>query len=98
MAADACARRGLDRALLAAFVLRQARVANPLMPLRLFRSRPVSGANLIQALLVIGMFGMFFLGALYMQRILGYDALQGGLAYVPWRFSIGMTRISLSTP
>jgi EmrB/QacA subfamily drug resistance transporter len=69
--------------LLAAFVARQARVANPLMPLRLFRSRNVAGANLVQALLVVGMFGMFFLGALYMQRILGYDALQVGLAYLP---------------
>jgi EmrB/QacA subfamily drug resistance transporter len=69
--------------LLAAFVARQARVENPLMPLRLFRSRDVSGANLVQALMVIGMFGMFFLGALYMQQILGYDALQVGLAYLP---------------
>jgi EmrB/QacA subfamily drug resistance transporter len=69
--------------LLAAFVTRQARVANPLMPLRLFRSPNVSGANVVQALLVVGMFGMFFLGALYMQRILGYDALQVGLAYLP---------------
>jgi EmrB/QacA subfamily drug resistance transporter len=69
--------------LLAAFVARQARVENPLMPLRLFRSRNVAGANLVQALLVVGMFGMFFLGALYMQRILGYDALQVGLAYLP---------------
>src|SRR3954451_1368233 len=47
-------------ALLAAFLVRQARVDNPLMPLRLFRSRNVSGANLVQALLVVGMFGMFF--------------------------------------
>lgn len=61
--------------LLGAFVARQARVANPLMPLRLFRSRNVSGANVVQALLVVGMFGMFFLGALYMQQILGYDPL-----------------------
>jgi Methyltransferase domain len=53
------------------------------MPLRLFRSRNVAGANLVQALLVVGMFGMFFLGALYMQRILRYDALQVGLAYLP---------------
>src|SRR5207302_2625708 len=57
-------------ALVAGFILRQARIANPLMPLRLFRSRIVTGANLIQALLVAGMFGMFFLGALYLQRIL----------------------------
>jgi EmrB/QacA subfamily drug resistance transporter len=76
--------------LLAAFLVRQARVANPLMPLRLFRSRTVAGANLVQALLVVGMFGMFFLGALYMQRILGYDALQVGLAYLPTTAVMGV--------
>jgi EmrB/QacA subfamily drug resistance transporter len=76
-------------ALLVAFVARQARIANPLMPLRLFRSRNVSGANLVQALLVVGMFGMFFLGALYMQQILGYDALQVGLAYLPMTVVMG---------
>jgi EmrB/QacA subfamily drug resistance transporter len=75
--------------LLIAFVARQARVANPLMPLRLFRSRQVSGANLVQALMVVGMFAMFFLGALYMQRILGYDALQVGLAYLPLTIVMG---------
>jgi EmrB/QacA subfamily drug resistance transporter len=75
--------------LLGAFVARQARIANPLMPLRLFRSRNVSAANAVQALLVVGMFGMFFLGALYMQRILGYDALQVGLAYLPMTVVMG---------
>ena len=53
------------------------------MPLRLFRSRNVAGANVVMALLVVGMFGMFFLGALYLQRILGYDALEVGLAFLP---------------
>src|SRR5215208_4223593 len=75
--------------LLAAFVARQARVANPLMPLRLFRSRNVAGANVVQALLVVGMFGMFFLGALYMQQILGYNALQVGFAYLPMTVVMG---------
>ena len=76
-------------ALLAAFLVRQARIENPLMPLRLFRSRNVSGANLVQAMLVVGMFGMFFLGALYMQRILGYDALEVGLAFLPSTIVMG---------
>jgi EmrB/QacA subfamily drug resistance transporter len=80
---------GVSVALLAAFLVRQARAENPLMPLRLFRSREVSGANLVQALLVVGMFGMFFLGALYMQRILGYDALEVGLAYLPATLVMG---------
>jgi EmrB/QacA subfamily drug resistance transporter len=75
---------GVSIAVLALFVARQARIPNPLMPLRLFRSRNVAGANLVQSLLVVGMFGMFFLGALYMQRILGYGALEVGLAFLPW--------------
>ena len=70
-------------ALIVAFVVRQARIENPLMPLRLFRSREVTGANLVMALLVVGFFGMFFLGALYMQGILGYSALEVGLAFLP---------------
>jgi EmrB/QacA subfamily drug resistance transporter len=74
---------GVSLALLAAFIARQARIANPLMPLRLFRSRNVGGANLVQGLTVVGMFGLFFLGALYLQRILGYKPFQVGLAFLP---------------
>jgi EmrB/QacA subfamily drug resistance transporter len=84
--------------LLAAFILRQARVANPLIPLRLFRSRNVSGANAVQALLVVGMFGMFFLGALYMQRILGYDPIQVGLAYLPLTVAMGTMSFRFAGP
>jgi EmrB/QacA subfamily drug resistance transporter len=83
-------------ALLAAFIARQARIANPLMPLRLFRSRNVAGANAIQALFVSGMFGMFFLGALYMQRVLGYDALEVGLAFLPVTVVIGTLSLGFS--
>ncbi|HEU4979600.1 MAG TPA: MFS transporter, partial [Solirubrobacterales bacterium] len=74
---------GIALLLLAAFLARQARIPNPLMPLRLFRSRNVAGANLVMGLLVVGFFGMFFLGALYMQGILGYSALEVGLAFLP---------------
>jgi len=83
-------------ALVAAFVVRQSRIANPLMPLRLFRSRNVSGANVVQALLVAGMFGMFFLGALYMQRILAYDALEVGLAFLPATIVMGTMSLRFS--
>ena len=75
--------------LLVAFVARQATARNPLMPLRIFRSRNIVGANLIQVLGVAGMFGMFFLGALYLQRILDYDALQTGLAFLPVTIIMG---------
>ena len=76
-------------ALLAAFVVRQARARTPLMPLRILRSRNVSGANLVQVLMVAGLFGMFFLGVLYMQRVLGYDAIETGLAFLPVALLIG---------
>jgi EmrB/QacA subfamily drug resistance transporter len=83
-------------ALGAVFIWRQARIANPLMPLRLFRSRNVSGANAAQALLVAGMFSMFFLGALYMQEILGYDPLQVGLAFLPATMVMGTLSLGFS--
>jgi hypothetical protein len=82
--------------LLAGFILRQARVANPLMPLRLFRSRNVAGGNAMQALLVAGMFGMFFMGALYFQRVLGYDPLEVGLAFLPATLIMGTLSLGFS--
>jgi EmrB/QacA subfamily drug resistance transporter len=80
----------------AAFIARQARIETPLMPLRLFHSRNVVGANIIQSFLVAGMFGMFFLGALYLQRILGYDALQVGLAFLPATIVMGTLSLGFS--
>jgi EmrB/QacA subfamily drug resistance transporter len=82
--------------LLAAFIAREATAAQPLMPLRIFRSRHVAGANLVQALSVAGMFGMFFLGALYLQRIEGYDALQIGLAFLPVTLVMGTLSLRYS--
>jgi len=82
--------------LVALFFLRQARIENPLMPLRLFESRNVVGANIVQALLVVGMFGMFFLGALYLQQVLGYDALEVGLAFLPATIVMGFMSLKVS--
>jgi hypothetical protein len=83
-------------ALLAGFVFRQARVANPLVPLRVFRSRTVTGANLIQMLMVAGIFGMFFLGALYLQQVLHYDPIQVGLAFLPVALGIAVMSLGFS--
>ena len=74
---------GAALVLLALFVAREATAKTPLVPLRIFRSRNVTGANIIQVVSVAGMFGMFFMGALYLQNVLGYDALQTGLAFLP---------------
>jgi EmrB/QacA subfamily drug resistance transporter len=82
--------------LLAGFVARQARAANPLMPLRVFRSRNVSGANLVQVVVVAGMFGMFFMGTLYLERVLGFDPLEIGLAFLPATIVMGIFSAGVS--
>ncbi len=83
-------------ALLAGFVTRQATTGNPLLRLDIFRSRNLSGANSIQVLMVAGLFGMFFLGTLYLQRVLGYDAMQMGLAFLPVAVGIGLLSVDFS--
>ncbi|MBG0564165.1 MFS transporter [Actinoplanes aureus] len=85
-------------ALLAAFVLRQATAATPLMPLRVLRSRNVTGANLAQMLALSGMFAFQVLVALYMQKVLGYGALETGLAMLPAAVGIGAISLFVSAP
>jgi EmrB/QacA subfamily drug resistance transporter len=86
----------LSLVLLAAFVAREATARRPLIPLRIFRSRNVTGANMIQVLTVAGMFGMFFLGSLYLRRVLHYDALEIGLAFLPVTITMGTLSIRYS--
>src|SRR5258706_4236711 len=76
-------------ALLAGFIIRQRIARNPLMPLRILASRNIAGANLIQLLSVAGMFGMFFLGSLYLRLVLGYSPLRIGLAFLPVTILMG---------
>jgi EmrB/QacA subfamily drug resistance transporter len=83
-------------ALLVAFVARQHRIADPLVPLRIFGSRNLSGANAVTVLSVSGMFGMFFVGALYLQRVLGYDAVEVGLAFLPATVVMGTLSVRYS--
>lgn len=85
-------------ALLALFIAREATATTPLIPLRIFRSRNVSGANTVQVLTVAGMFGMFFMGSLYLQQVLGYDALQIGLAFLPVTIIMGTLTGRYSEP
>jgi EmrB/QacA subfamily drug resistance transporter len=83
-------------ALLVGFVFRQRHASKPLLPLRVFKSRNVTGANLVQISMVAGMFGLFFLGTLYMQLVLQYTPLQIGLAFMPVAVAIGVFSVSLS--
>jgi EmrB/QacA subfamily drug resistance transporter len=87
---------GVSLALLLGFLAREATASKPLVPLRIFRSRNVASANAIQVLSVAGMFGVFFLGALYLRRVLGYDALEIGLAFLPVSLTMGTLSIRYS--
>lgn len=86
----------LAAALFAAFALRQARAARPLLRLRLFRSRLVTGANAVQILMIGTMYGFQFIGALYLQRVLGYSELATGTAFLPAPVAIGVLMLGLS--
>jgi len=82
--------------LMGAFLVRQVVARNPILPLRLFRSRNLSGANVIQALMTVGMFGMFFLGSLDLERVLHYRPLAIGLAFLPVAVAMGALSIGVS--
>ncbi len=87
---------GLSLALLAGFLVRQATARNPLMPLRIFRSPSVTGANLVQMLMVAALFSFQILVALYMQNVLGYGAAETGLGMLPAAAAIGVVSLTVS--
>ena len=82
--------------LMLGFLTRQARAATPLMPLRIVRSRTASVANLVQAMMLAGLFGMFFLGALYLQGVLHYGPIEVGLAFLPVALAIAVLALGFT--
>ncbi|MER7908485.1 MFS transporter [Streptomyces sp. NPDC096068] len=87
---------GLSVALLAGFLVRQAKAAHPLMPLRILRSRSVAGANAVQMLMVAALFSFQILVALYLQKVLGYGAAATGFAMLPAALVIGAVSLGAS--
>jgi MFS family permease len=83
-------------ALLAIFLFIEATTRNPLMPLSLFRLRNVATANVAAVLWAAAMFAWFFISALYLQLVLGYDALQVGLAFLPSNLIMAALSVGLS--
>jgi MFS family permease len=79
---------GLAVALLAAFTALESRLANPIMPLRIFRIRGLAASSLIRGLLITGMYASFFIGVLYLQHVRGYGVLQTGLAFLPQTLTV----------
>jgi len=87
---------GAATVLMAVFLAIESRVSNPLMPLRLFRLRNLSIANVVGILWAAAMFAWFFLSALYLQLVLGYSPLEVGLAFLPGNLIMGALSVGLS--
>ena len=83
-------------ALLGIFLVIEARISFPLVPLGLFRNRNVSSANVAGALMAAGLFSYFFFSALYLQLVLEYTPLEVGLAYLPGTIIWGASSLLLS--
>lgn len=81
---------------LAAFVVIEQRVPFPLVPLRIFRSRAITLSNILMACVTAAFFGWFFFSPQYMQRVLGLDALQTGLGFLPANLILGAMSLGIS--
>jgi len=82
--------------LLAAFFVVEGRRDNPIMPLRVLRIRSLVGSSLVRGCVFIGLYALFFFGALYLEQVRGYGPLRTGLAFLPSTlvvavFSMGIT-------
>jgi MFS family permease len=79
---------GLAAALMAAFLALEARIQNPIMPLRILHLRGLINASLVRGFLVTGMYSTFFLATLYLEHVRHYSALQTGAAFLPWTITV----------
>ncbi|HWG08788.1 MAG TPA: MFS transporter [Solirubrobacteraceae bacterium] len=87
---------GAALALLAGFLWLESRLENPIMPLRILRLRSLMGSSLVRGFLITGMFSAFFLGSLYLEHVLGYDAISTGLAFLPLTAAIAVMSMGVS--
>ncbi len=87
---------GISAALLAAFVALEARIENPIMPLRVLGLRSLVTANLVRGFLVTGAYSTFFLGALYFEHVRGMSPVQIGLAFMAMSVSLATMSAGLA--
>jgi EmrB/QacA subfamily drug resistance transporter len=80
----------LAAVLMAAFLALEARIENPIMPLRILRLRGLINASIVRGFLVTGMYSTFFLGTLYLEHVRHYSALQTGAAFLPWTLTVAV--------
>ena len=82
--------------LLAAFVWVESRHPNPIFPLRILKLHGLILSSVVRGLLVTAVYGMFFLGTLYLERVLGYGALNIGLAFLPYTLTVAVMSLGVN--
>jgi EmrB/QacA subfamily drug resistance transporter len=80
---------GVAAVLLVTFAVLESKLANPIMPLRILKLRSLTGSSVIRGFIATGMFSTFFVGALYLERVLGYSPIETGLAFMPATVGMG---------
>ena len=88
---------GIVVAMLGAFLALESRLENPIMPLRILRLRSLIDSSIVRGAVYAAIYSMFFFGALNLQHILGLDALETGLAFLPMTLTVAATSL-LVTP
>jgi MFS family permease len=87
----------LAAVLMTAFLTLEARIDNPIMPLRILRLRGLIDASLVRGFLVTGMYSTFFLGTLYLEHVRHYSALETGAAFLPWTLTVAVLAQGITT-
>ena len=88
---------GVAALLMAAFVALEARIENPIMPMRILRLQGLINASLVRGFLVTGMYSTFFLGSLYLEHVRHYSAVQTGAAFLPWTITVAVLSQGITT-
>jgi EmrB/QacA subfamily drug resistance transporter len=76
--------------LLVAFGILESRIANPIMPPRIFRVRGLLASSIVRGLITTGLFSTFFLAAIFLERVRGFGATKTGLAFLPLSLGVGV--------
>lgn len=87
----------LSALLIGAFVVVEARVARPIVPLRIFTLRSLTASSVVRGLSFSAMYAVFFFGALYLERVLGMGPLKTGLAFLPMTLAMAVMSLGATS-
>jgi EmrB/QacA subfamily drug resistance transporter len=87
---------GIGLGMLAAFIAWEARIDNPILPLHILRLPGLASASIVRGFLVTGMYSTFFLGTIWLERVRHEDALQTGIAFLPWTITVAVLSLGVT--